>query len=89
LFEWAFNRWKMYFVYALQSQKDARIYVGLTSDLEKRLTQHNNGKTKSTKFYIPWKIIYFEECIDRIEARNKEKYWKSGIGKEKLKRMAL
>jgi putative endonuclease len=78
----------MYFVYAIQNQKDGRIYVGLTSDVEKRLIEHNKGKTKSTKFYIPRKIIYFEECNTRIEARNREKYWKSGIGKEKLKKMA-
>jgi putative endonuclease len=78
----------MYYVYAIQSQKNSRIYVGLTSDLEKRLTEHNKGKTRSTKFYIPWKNIYFEVCNDRIEARKREKYWKSGIGKEKLKKMA-
>jgi putative endonuclease len=77
----------MYIVYAIQSEKDGRIYVGFTRNLLKRLKEHNNGRTKSTKFYIPWKIIYFEECKNRIEARNSEKYWKSGSGKEKLKEL--
>ena len=75
----------MYYIYAIQSDKDGRIYVGFTSNLEKRLTEHNHGQTRSTKFYIPWKIIYFEICSTRKEARTREKYWKSGIGKEILK----
>lgn len=73
-------------MYAIQSKKDGRIYVGFTTDLNKRLKEHNSGKTKSTKFYIPWKIIYFEVCINRMEARNREKYWKSGYGKEIFKK---
>jgi putative endonuclease len=39
----------MYYVYVLKSEKDGRLYKGLTSDLEKRLLQHNAGITKSTK----------------------------------------
>jgi len=79
----------MFYVYAIQSQKDERIYVGLTSNLKKRFNEHNQGKTRSTKYYIPWKIIYFEVCKTRVEARAKEKYWKGGSGKERLKKMAL
>jgi putative endonuclease len=43
------------------------------------------GKNKTTKPYSPFAVIYFEECSSRIEARIKEKYFKSGSGKEKLK----
>ncbi|WP_200974974.1 GIY-YIG nuclease family protein [Echinicola sp. 20G] len=75
----------MYTVYALRSEVAKRIYVGFTSDLERRLEEHNAGKTKSTKGFTPWKLIYKEEVESRALARKREKYWKSGIGKEKLK----
>jgi putative endonuclease len=75
----------MYFVYAISSLKRNYIYVGLTNNIERRLSEHNTGKNKTTKPYSPFVIIYFEECSSRIEARIKEKYFKSGIGKEKLR----
>ena len=75
----------MYYVYAISSLERNYIYVGLTNNIERRLSEHNSGKNKTTKPYSPFKIIYFEECKNRIEARSKEKYFKSGSGKEKLK----
>ncbi|WP_460542805.1 GIY-YIG nuclease family protein [Echinicola sediminis] len=75
----------MYTVYAIKSLVDGRVYVGFTSDLRRRLLQHNSGKTKSTKGYRPWELIYSEEAETSVIAREREKYWKSGIGKEKLK----
>ena len=48
----------MYFVYAIESQKDKRIYVGLTNDTERRLYEHNIGKMKSTGPYRPWKLFF-------------------------------
>lgn len=76
-----------YFVYAIKSEVDGRIYVGFTKDVQNRLKEHNLGKTKSTKGYRPWKLFFTLECESRIEARQNEKYFKSGIGKEKLKQM--
>jgi putative endonuclease len=75
----------MFFVYALRSEKDGRIYVGFSSDLVKRLNEHNAGKTKSTKGFRPWILIYSEEIPTREMARKREKYLKSGAGKEFLK----
>jgi putative endonuclease len=77
----------MFYVYAIQNEKDGRVYVGFTQDLQKRLSEHNLGRTSSTKFYIPWKIIYFELCKNRMDARTREKYLKSGCGKEILKKL--
>ncbi len=74
-----------YFVYAIYSLKARRIYVGLSSDVENRVIQHNSGKTQSTKSYIPWKLFYFEKHKSRVEARKREIYLKSGSGKEFLK----
>lgn len=63
----------MYFVYALKSEKDGRIYVGMSSNIENRVREHNNEKTKSTKGFRPWVLIYEEKMNSRIEARNQEK----------------
>ena len=75
----------MYIVYAIKSEVDGRIYVGFTKNFEKRLSEHNHGKTKSTKGYRPWKKLYVENIETRLNARKREKYLKSGIGKEYLK----
>jgi len=75
-----------YTVCAIRSKVDDRIYVGFTHDVQKRLLEHNRGETKSTKGYRPWVLVYTEEVDSREEARNLEKYYKSGSGKEKLKR---
>ena len=77
----------MYTVYAISSKSRKYIYVGLTSDLERRLKQHNNGYEKTTKPYAPFVLLYQEKVNTRVEARIREKYWKSGVGKEKLKAM--
>lgn len=45
---------EIFYVYALRSLKDLRIYVGMTQNIEIRLSEHNKGKTKSTKAYKPW-----------------------------------
>ena len=78
-----------YFVYILESEIDGRLYKGQTSDVEKRLTEHNSGKTKSTKGYKPWKLVYFETFETRDEALLREKYFKTGSGREFLKDLLL
>ena len=75
----------MFYVYAISSETRAYIYVGLTSDVENRLARHNSGREKTTRPYRPFKLIMVEEASTRIEARKREKYWKSGVGKEQLK----
>ena len=75
----------MFVVYAIKSKMDGRIYVGFTQDIENRLKEHNSGKTKSTKGFCPWFLLYSKNQTDRLTARAREKYLKSGIGKEFLK----
>ncbi|MFH1712089.1 MAG: GIY-YIG nuclease family protein [Patescibacteria group bacterium] len=74
-----------YIVYAIVSKVDGRIYVGLSSQLNIRLLEHNSGYVKSTQAYRPWAVFYTEEANTRLEARKREKYLKSGFGKEFLK----
>ncbi|NLG07506.1 GIY-YIG nuclease family protein [Candidatus Peribacteria bacterium] len=75
----------MFTVYVLSSTKKNYLYVGLTNNLDRRLNQHNNGRVQSTRPYRSFQLLYTETCTTRQEARNKEKYFKSGCGKEWLK----
>jgi putative endonuclease len=74
-------------VYAIESEVDKRLYIGFTKNLEIRLQEHNSGRTKSTKGYRPWKVVFTKTVNNRKEARKIEKYYKSGSGKEKLKEL--
>ncbi len=78
----------MYFVYALRSINYNYIYVGMTSDLNKRINAHNRGYERTTKPYLPFNLIYTEKCEKRKEARIREKYFKSGVGKEFLRTLS-
>ncbi|MFY9457557.1 MAG: GIY-YIG nuclease family protein [Candidatus Spechtbacterales bacterium] len=60
----------------------------MTNNLERRFGQHQSGKERTTAPYRPFKTILVESYSSRIEARKREKYLKSGIGKEMLKKMA-
>lgn len=77
----------MFNVYAIRSELRNYIYVGMTSNLERRLNEHNKGENRSTKSYRPFVLIYVEIYNTRVEAREREKYLKSGIGKEFLKKL--
>ena len=74
----------MYYVYILYSVNFERTYTGLTNDIEKRFYQHNTKQNKSTKAYVPWDLIHVEKFKTRLEARKREKYLKSGIGRENI-----
>ena len=71
----------MYFTYILKSKEFPKTYVGITDDLSRRLLQHNSGLHLYTKRYMPWEIIYSEKLADRIQARKREKYFKSSSGR--------
>jgi len=74
----------MWYVYVLQNQKK-HWYIGSTKDLRKRILRHNSGKNKSTKYGLSWKLIYYEACLNKEDARAREKYLKSGMGRRYLK----
>jgi len=75
----------LFFVYVIRSRVNGYFYVGLTGDVERRIDEHNSGKTKSTKPYKPWVFLFSEEFETRVEARKREVYLKSGVGKEYIK----
>ena len=74
-----------WFVYALFSPEHKRIYIGMTKRPEERLKEHNSGKMRSTKRYRPWVKVFQEKANNRLEAREKEKYFKTTTGRNKIK----
>jgi putative endonuclease len=74
-----------YFVYVIKSLVDGDLYTGSCEDVEKRLHVHNSGKVRSTKSRKPFVLVYKEICDTRTEARKRENYLKSGIGRKYLK----
>ena len=77
----------MFYVYVLRSSTTGRHYTGFTADLTQRLGQHNAGITKSTKNRGTWTLEYQEMYPTRAEAMKREKFLKSGQGREELKRI--
>jgi putative endonuclease len=77
----------MFYIYCLQSEKDSEeLYFGFTGDLKSRLKEHNSGHNFSTKKFKPWKIIYYEACLLESDARRREKYLKTSIGRRMFKK---
>jgi len=74
-----------FYVYTLESVKFQNLYIGFTDDLRKRLQEHNKGLNFSTKAYIPWKLIYYESCLNKLDAQRREKYLKTNQGSRLLK----
>ncbi len=79
----------MFYVYVIRSESSNKIYIGQTSDIYKRLKQHNDPNNNDSKFTKqnkgPWKLIYKEEAVSRSEALRREKILKSGKGREFIK----
>ncbi len=59
-------------------------YIGHCKNIPTRLKAHNYGKVKSTKAFKPWRLVYYEEFETRAEAIERERFLKSGIGRETL-----
>ncbi len=68
-------------VYILYSSRYQRSYVGISEDVDRRLTDHNRGYVQSTRPYLPWQLVYVEAMKSREEARAREKYLKSSAGR--------
>jgi putative endonuclease len=76
---------EMWFAYALQSKRDGWLYIGMSSDVDRRVEEHNRGYNRSTRPRTPFELFYVEECGSREEARKREKFLKSGKGREFLR----
>ena len=75
----------MFYVYLLHSISDNRFYIGFSTDLRKRVSEHKRGASFATKSRGPWKLIYYEAYTEREDAEGREKYLKSGAGRRLLR----
>ena len=75
----------MFTTYVLRSQATNRFYTGSTSDFDTRFRRHNEDASASTKHRGPWDLVYREDFATRSEAFRRERYFKSGKGREELK----
>ena len=76
----------MYVVYVLQDDQ-GKFYKGMTNNLERRLSEHRQGQTRTTSLMGDVKVVYTEECSSTIEARKREKYLKSAAGRKFLRKI--
>ncbi|MEK9156416.1 MAG: GIY-YIG nuclease family protein [Patescibacteria group bacterium] len=76
---------RMYQVYILQSRKNGRYYTGSTNNLKRRLAEHNSGRSEYTKPTKPFDLVYSEVFETRTQAVQRERYFKTGKGREELK----
>lgn len=77
----------MYYAYCLESQKNCKLYIGFTNDLKRRFEEHNNGIGGDfTAKNGPWKLIFYEAHANEKDAREMELFYKSGYGREVLKK---
>jgi len=79
----------LYYVYVLRSQKTRRRYVGSCEDLASRLAQHNRGESKSTLHGVPWTLLHHEAFATRAEAFGRERYFKTGRGRDELDELGV
>ena len=78
----------MYFVYVLENSADRSWYVGFTTDVERRVQEHNEGSGARHTRKAPgqWQLIYQEGYLDKRDALHRETFLKSGSGRTYLKK---
>ena|SRR5712691_6689394 len=78
---------RVFYVYVLKSNKTRRRYVGSCEDIEERLRRHNSGHSKATRHGVPWTLLHSEQFASRIEATRRERYYKTGRGRDELDKL--
>ena len=74
-----------YYVYVLRSEVNSRLYTGSTNNLDRKLEEHNSGSSKYTRLTKPFNLVYYEQYSTRTEAVRRERYLKTGKGRDELK----
>lgn len=77
----------MAYVYILKSVYCPKTYVGSTTNLMRRLKEHEQGKSSFTKRHRPWKVVYKEQFLNIGEERERERYFKSAAGRRFIKKI--
>ncbi|MBI5728653.1 MAG: GIY-YIG nuclease family protein [Candidatus Magasanikbacteria bacterium] len=76
----------MYYVYILK-MSDGQHYTGYTSDLRRRISEHNSGSNTTTSKHLPVKLVFYEAFLNEKDARRREEYFKTDKGKTTIKLM--
>ncbi len=77
----------MYSVYVLENQNDRSFYIGFTTNLQRRISEHQRGSGgRTTALKEGWRLIYFEGYLDKRDALGREKFLKGGSGRKYLKK---
>ena len=79
----------LWYVYILTSKKDAKLYVGSTNDLKRRLGEHESGQCESTRSRRPLELEAYVAVREESVARNLENYFKTGSGIATLRKRIL
>ncbi len=75
----------MYYVYVLRNTS-GQLYIGFTSDLNRRVRQHQEGEGGWTRSRGPWELVHYEPFADRVEAMRRERKLKRGKINQELRR---
>jgi putative endonuclease len=75
----------MYYIYILHSKKDNGLYIGYTENLKRRIAEHKNASVTSTKKRLPLNLIHHEAFLVKEDAKARERYLKSGYGRQQMK----
>lgn len=75
----------MYYFYVLQFEKNKKLYYGYTGNLKKRIVEHKSGKSVFTSRNGDFELIFYEAYKNKKDAKEAEKYFKTGHGREVLK----
>lgn len=73
-----------FYTYVLESSQDKERYIGYTANLKRRVEEHKKGLNFSTKFRLPFRLIYFEGCLTKEDAQRRERYLKTTQGRRFL-----
>ena len=73
-----------FYTYVLESLKDGNRYIGYTNNLRKRLEEHKKRLSFAAKFRLPFRLIYFEGCLNSEDAKRREDYLKTTQGRRFL-----
>lgn len=76
----------MHYVYILKSEKDNKLYIGKTNDVERRLAEHNRGHTRSLKSRTPFILLETIQCDSEEQSRTLEKEYKKGYKREEIRK---
>lgn len=73
-----------FYTYVLETSDERKRYIGYTSDLRRRVKEHQKGSVFSTKSKLPVSLIYYEACLSGVDAKRREKYLKTTGGRRFL-----